>query len=560
MTRTRPRPLHAVSAGVLAAGLVITGALSFGAWKVHDGNEDRLLRQRAHEVATVATAAVPNLVIPLSSTAGLAEATNGSAAGFAQLMEPITRAKVPFAAAALFPIDTPTPVPSTALGTPLQLTRRPPAEVRALLDRAADAHGGLVVQHLLDAPERRLGYAVVAPTPGARYVVYAETALPKGRKARIQSNSAFADLGYALYLGRGDRPSHLLASSSGRAVPSDVRRASDVVPFGDRALRIVITPERDLGGTLLARLPWLLGAAGLALTLGATLLVERVERQRDRAERLAGELAAAAAENAQIYAEQHRIATTLQRSLIPGRLPAIPGIEAAARYEAGVQGTEVGGDWYDVIPVPGGGAFFCVGDVVGRGIDAASTMAALRFSIRAHALEGIGPAGVLDRLGTQAEHWPTDIFATVVCGLLDPALGELTVARAGHPDLLVIEGPEVRFLGAPLGPPIGVEPDAAYRELTFPLAPEGAVLGYTDGLVERRGEHLDVGLARLASSAEEHRESVAALVAGTMADLAHEEGSDDVAVLALRWFPVAGTTAGRPRSGSWVGAPGTAPG
>lgn len=537
MSRGRRSPvLHGVSVIALVVGLAITGLLAFAASEVRAANEDRLLEERGHVTATIAEAAITNLQAPLTTAAALMDATRGDETAFLRQMQPSLENRV-FRSASLWRLDD-LRAPIVVRGAPPELANEGPETIRAVFARAERVRAStrpLVVQDLLDPPERRLGYAVAAPAARSPYAVYAETALPRRRQADIASQSGFDNLGYALYLGRRDDPSRLLASSDGRGVPRDARRVTEVVPFGDRSLFIVITPLDDLGGDLLRRLPAIIVAAGIALTAALTLLVERVGRQRARAEGLARDLEVAAAENERLFTEQREIALTLQRSLLPPRPPTIPGVETAARYEAGVQGTEVGGDWYDVIPLASDRLLFSVGDVCGRGLGAATTMAALRYAIRAHALDGLGPAEILGRLGPHFGPGSEERFATVVCAVLDTTHAELTVARAGHPDLLLVTGSEAAYLGAPVGPPIGVDGDATYREVVASVPMTGAVLAFTDGLVERRGRHLDEGLERLARSAVHHDGSASGLVDGAVTDLEAGEGEDDVAVLAVRW-------------------------
>jgi serine phosphatase RsbU (regulator of sigma subunit) len=527
-----------VSVIVLVAGLVVTAALALGAREVHEGNEDRLLDQRAHETATIARAAIQNVQVPLLAAVGLAEATNGDADAFVRQMGPLIESRRAVSAS-LWRVDADPAAPRATRGAAPELASEPAARIAAVLAEAERSRG-LTIVDLLDGPERRIGYALVAPAASARYMVYTEAALPRDRKARIASNTGFDDLAYALYLGRTEDPQRLLASSSGGAVPPDVRRAAESLPFGSSHILIVISPTQDLGGALLARLPGLLAVGGVVLTLALTLLVERVGRQRARAEHLAFELEIAASENERLYTEQREIASTLQRGLLPDRLPTISGVETAARYEAGVEGAEIGGDWYDVIPLGPDRLLFSVGDVCGRGLGPATTMAALRYSIRAHALEGLGPAAILDRLAPHLEPGRDDRFATAVCAVLDVSRRELTVSRAGHLDLLLVTGARgdtarADYIEAPVGVPIGVQPDVPYREVIVSLPPSGTVLAFTDGLVERRGENLEIGLDRLARSAVAHAASPTDLVDGTVADLAHGPGSDDLAVLAVRW-------------------------
>ena len=143
----------------------------------------------------------------------------------------------------------------------------------------------------------------------------------------------------------------------------------------------------SLAGSLPRDLPWLIGIIGVLLSVAAALLTLRLTQRRRSAEELAGRLEVTASENRRLYAEQRTIAQTLQHAMLPEVLPQIPGMLASARYEAGEQGVDIGGDWYDVIDLDDGRLLLVVGDVSGRGLRAASTMAALRYAIRAYAAE-----------------------------------------------------------------------------------------------------------------------------------------------------------------------------
>jgi hypothetical protein len=305
------------------------------------------------------------------------------------------------------------------------------------------------------------------------------------------------------------------------------------VAFGDSRILLVVSPHGELGGGLLAALPWVLGALGLLLTFVAAFVTERLIRRRERAEELSDRLEEVAEENAELATAQRDVAEQLQRSLMPRTLAHFPGLESAARYEAGVAGTEVGGDWYDVLPIAEDRVVFSVGDVCGRGLAAAALMASLRYSIRAYALEQSEPSSILDKLGTMMDLTSDDMFATVICGTLDATAGTLTVARAGHPDLLVVDRHGAHYLNAPLGPPVGVDATWSYDSVTHSLPDDTMLLAYTDGLIERRREHLDVGLERLRVAALADL-PVDQLVPHLVDELV-VDGDDDVALLGLHW-------------------------
>ncbi len=524
--RPRSRVAHLNVVVVVVVGVLITAGLSVGARAVHNSNENRLLRQRALEVAAVAAAAIPNVQTPLASAAVLAEATNGDAVVFRQFMAPIVGAGRSFASVSLWPTEASSPRPLIVVGGQPELATETPADIRALLARAA-GRGTVTINNLLGATERRLGYALSAASRTPRFVVYAETALPRDRKATIAKDSAFADLGYALYLGRSADPRSLLASSTGGALLHG-RTASLTVPFGDSQLLVVLTPHTQLGGTLLARLWWMLGVLGLLLTFGAASLVERLTRRRLDAERLAGE-------NARLYAQQRSVAQTLQHSLLAEAFPQIDNLECAARYIAGVAGIDIGGDWYDVVRLERGNILFVVGDVSGRGLEAATMMAALRYGARAYAAEGHAPNMILSRLSGLVSVARDGHFATVLCGLLDVASSRLTVANAGHPQPLLITPTGAEFVATDIGVPVGVDAGTPYAQVEVSFPPGSTLLLYTDGAIERRGEPLDVGLQRLKDLSVGADGPLDEFLSRIVDGVTAAGTEDDTALLAVRW-------------------------
>jgi serine phosphatase RsbU (regulator of sigma subunit) len=528
--QTRRRRSHgfAFNVGVVTVvGVLITAGLSIGARALHDANENRLLKQRVREVGLVVSASISSLPTPLASAAVLAESTNANPAAFRRLMAPIIAAKQPFTSISLWRAGGDPLRPLAVAGTQPELASQSAALIRAVLARAK-GDGSLAVNNLLAASDRRLGYAYKI-SKDSRFVVYAEAALPKERRARIDKNSAFADLGYALYLGDKVDSRNLLASSTGGALLHG-RRASTTVPFGDTKLLVVMTPHRELGGALLAQLWWLIGLLGLVLTFGAATLVGRLTRRRQQAEGLA-------TENARLYAEQRSVAQTLQHSLLAEAFPEIGGLEFGARYVAGVEGIDIGGDWYDVVRLDHGNILIVVGDVSGRGLEAATMMAALRYSARAYAVDGHSPATILTKLSGLASVARDGHFATVLCGLLDVSSGRVTVANAGHPAPLLTTPTGAEFVETIIGVPVGVGRGTSYSEVEFAFPRGSTLLLYTDGAVERRGERLDVGLQRLlaASSGVSGTldEFLDAIVSGVLMDGA----VDDTALLAIRWRP-----------------------
>jgi serine phosphatase RsbU (regulator of sigma subunit) len=409
-----------------------------------------------------------------------------------------------------------------------------PARATSFFMQAAQG-GKLGVVGLLSSPQPRLGYAFTSPGLTGRYVAYAESALPADRRSRLQSSRAFADLDYALYLGRSQTSANLLVTDL-RRLPIRGRHAAISIPFGDNVFTFVVTPRRPLGGTFPERLPWGIAIVGLLLSVGAALLTARLLDRRNQAVRLAHSLERIAEENRRLYAEQRTIARTLQDALLPERLPSVAGVETSARYEAGVKGVDIGGDWYDLIALDDRRLLLVVGDVSGRGVRAAATMASLRFAIQAYAAENEPPDAILTKVSKLVDVNRSGQLATILCALVDVEAHRLTVTSAGHlPPLLISDG-NGTYVQSEVGVPIGVRSGAPYRSTSVATPPAATLLAFTDGLIERRGESIDAGLARLKSAATNSHVPLDDLLGRLIDDLGHDGGEDDTAIAALRWL------------------------
>jgi serine phosphatase RsbU (regulator of sigma subunit) len=225
----------------------------------------------------------------------------------------------------------------------------------------------------------------------------------------------------------------------------------------------------------------------------------------------------------------------LQRALLPAVLSEVPGAEVAARYLPGVQGMEVGGDWYDVIPYGEGRSLIVVGDVSGKGLNAAAAMASLRFATRAYAGQGDSSVEILTKLSVLMSAEPTDNFATVLCIGLDVGAREMTLANAGHLPPFLMNGSEGSFVSTPVGVPVGVAATRPYEATTVTLPDHGTLVAYTDGLIERRDESLDTSLERLRTAAVRQEDRAPeALLTALVRDLVGH-GEDDTAILAVTW-------------------------
>jgi PAS domain S-box-containing protein len=257
--------------------------------------------------------------------------------------------------------------------------------------------------------------------------------------------------------------------------------------------------------------------------------------------RLTADRVALAVDHARAFGREHRIAETLQRSLLPQTLPSLPGIELGARYLPAASEAEVGGDWYDAMALTGGRALLVLGDVSGKGLAAASTLGALRNAIRAYALEGHGPAEIAERVNEFVLADPgREHMATLVLAVFDPVGGELTWVNAGHPSPLVLSADgEASLLEGGRSVPLGVMPFPGYTVATTTLEPGGALVLYTDGLIERRGEHLDDGMELLLDAAAHGPLDPEALCDRLLAAAAPAgASSDDIALLALSHVPL----------------------
>jgi serine phosphatase RsbU (regulator of sigma subunit) len=231
---------------------------------------------------------------------------------------------------------------------------------------------------------------------------------------------------------------------------------------------------------------------------------------------------------------QRTAAGLLQRSLLPVRLPAVPGVEMAARYVPAERGG-VGGDWYDAFVLPSGGLCVVVGDVVGSGFAAAEEMGRLRSTLRAHAFFSSDPAEALTKLNQQMQHFDRPrMMATAQLAMLEPSFERLHISSAGHlPPLLALADGHVGLVDVLNDPPVGVSNGRPRRSTTITV-PEGALLCfYTDGLVERRAVSLDVGLKRLCGAVVTGPvESICTRVMGQL--IGDNPPADDIAVLMLR--------------------------
>jgi len=246
---------------------------------------------------------------------------------------------------------------------------------------------------------------------------------------------------------------------------------------------------------------------------------------------LAADRAATAVKSMLAHADRVAV-TALQLSLVPSALPAVAGMEMAARYVPG-RGV-LGGDWYDVFTLPSGELCVVMGDVAGSGLAAAVIMGRMRSALRAYALETPDPGEVLDRLDRNVRHFEPDALATVLYAVIDAAHEQMRICLAGHfLPVIAFPGLPAEPVRAAAGLMIGIGDDTRRPVTTMTIPPHALLCFYTDGLIERPGEMIDDGLARLCRViTAQHPEAACAAVMAAL--IGSEPARDDVALLMLR--------------------------
>jgi len=248
---------------------------------------------------------------------------------------------------------------------------------------------------------------------------------------------------------------------------------------------------------------------------------------------LAADRAAVAIANA-AFAEQRSTTELLQRTMLPDALPVVPGLRLSAKYLPAATGVKLGGDWYDVFTLPDGRMAFVIGDVVGRGVVAASVMAEVRTALRAYANEGHPLPAIVELLNDLLVSMGRSRSATAALYALAPGSDELEAISAGHlPALLVPPGDPPRFVVEAEAPPLGVHLPSGYPSRNVPFPRGSSLVLFTDGLVERRGTIIDDGLGRLARIAQEVSGRGGLALADRIFNELDEPLEDDLAILAV---------------------------
>ncbi|UNO43145.1 SpoIIE family protein phosphatase [Streptomyces sp. MST-110588] len=241
---------------------------------------------------------------------------------------------------------------------------------------------------------------------------------------------------------------------------------------------------------------------------------------------------------AMLYDQEHDLAEGLQQAMLPRRIPGVPGAQIAVRYHSARLGRDIGGDWYDVIPLPAGRVAAVIGDVQGHDTQAAAVMGQLRIVLRAYATEGHAPATVMARASAFLRELDTDRFATCTYADADLTTGAVRFVRAGHIDPLLRHAEGIcRRLPVAGGLPLGLSAEFAhldYPVTTVHLTAGDTLLLFTDGLVEQPGTDLDDGMRQLAREVREGPQDVQRLADRLCESAAQRSAGDDMALLLLR--------------------------
>jgi serine phosphatase RsbU (regulator of sigma subunit) len=248
-------------------------------------------------------------------------------------------------------------------------------------------------------------------------------------------------------------------------------------------------------------------------------------------------------DNARLLSQSSYVAQVLQASLMPPSLPTIPGIELAARYVAFGAGMEVGGDFYDIFSAGRGAWVFALGDVCGRGPEAAVVTGSIRHTLRSAALEVRQPGRLLAVANEVLlnDNNDTHLFSTLLCGILRPqsAIMRLSLANAGHPPPILVRANGTVEIPRHGDTIIGVFEHLSWSTRSITLHPGDVLIAYTDGITEARRDGELFGEQRLAAVATEARhlptEEIADRVIAAVRAFAGHEPSDDLALIALRF-------------------------
>jgi serine phosphatase RsbU (regulator of sigma subunit) len=457
----------------MIVGLALFLGLAAGCRLLFDQSEDRLLAQRTNEAGATLEISVNQIKAPLDAAAKLAEATDGDPSVFAKIMEPYvgTGQGKSYTSAALYRLGSSTPV--AEVGPPVGLSG---ADADAMLTSATTEP--FVVLDLLDPEPRTLGYAAADSQTDARFVAYAERVLRVDPSSQRRTDEPFAQLDYAIYLGQEPAADHLIAASV-RDLPIRGRSAVDAVDFGDTKLLLVMTPIGHLSGDLFANLWWIVALGGTAVALAFAILTRRLLQRRNTA-------LALASDNERLYGEQRHIAETLQLGLLPQHFDAPDDVAVAARYWPAGSANLIGGDFYDMFAIGDERWGVAIGDVCGKGIEAAALTGLARHTLRAAARNSSSPTDVLRAVHDALHQHRPATFCTACFGIMTRRDGggyRIELSLGGHPQpLLRHSDRNVEAVGT-MGMLLGMlEPTLSTTVID--VLPGDTLVMFTDGLTD----------------------------------------------------------------------------
>ncbi|HTX01831.1 MAG TPA: SpoIIE family protein phosphatase, partial [Acidimicrobiales bacterium] len=436
---------HRLTVAVAVLGLAVTALLTIASRINYQHNEQRLTTLQTQLTASALSVAPEDLERRLGVAVGVASQARDPASAYERVMAPSMQPAGPFVTSTLVQVVGGVPHVVMHLGAKSLHQLSSPATL-SLFDLAAKSRS-LVTTRAVAHGAQRLGYLMSATGPAGTFVVSAGESLPSSRRLVINASSPYANLYGAIYYGPTTSPADLVGTNA-PSLPLTGTVSKSEVPFGNTVLTLVVSARGSLAGSWSEFLPWGILVVGVLFTAAIAVMTERLTRRRELAEALA-------AENRALFQEQRSVAETLQHSLLPRELPQREGLSVGVRYLPGTSGIDVGGDWYDVVEVDAQNVLFTVGDVAGRGLEAAALMSMLRNAIKAFASQGDEPDVVLARLARMVDVGRDGRFATVLCGRIDTSTGEVALANAGHLRPLLIENGSGEFVSTELGPPIG---------------------------------------------------------------------------------------------------------
>ena len=509
---------HWQAGTVLFLGVVITVALTVTSSMNYGRNERRLTSLQTRLTASVLETAQPQLQATLGRVIGLTATATDPVATFRAAMGSELAPQGPFASATVAVVRAGQVQVLDHVGSAAIQSLSSSATTELFLQAARTS--SLVTNRVVAGNVQKLGYLLSAKGPGGVYVVGASQQLPAGsRRTTVLAGSPDSNLNFALYFGPKTTPAAVIETNVGR-LPLTGTVSMATVPFGNNVLTFVASPRGSLAGRWAEYLPWAILGLGILLSLAAAGATESLVRRRRSVE-------------AQ-FRQQRAVSETLQRSLLPRSLPSIPGWEFAARYVPATTGAEIGGDWYSVVEIDDHRFAVVVGDVSGHDMAAAGVMAALRYTIRTLAKLGLPPDEILDRTTKELDVITDHHFATVLVGVVDSRMQEITLASAGHPPPLMLREGRAEFLRVEPSAPLGVLGPRP-KPVTLHFLPGSTLVAFTDGLIERRGRTLDAGLQQLAATAAEGSAQSDDLITRLVATLMTDDQEDDLAVVAIRF-------------------------